>query len=168
MEWSLSEVAHEWIRAHLPAGSTILELGSGAGSAALAEHFTIYSVEHDKEWVNKYPNVNYIYAPIVHHKPIEGFEKHSWYDKDVIAQTKNLIYSLIICDGPPACIGRAGFLKYISLFKNDVPILFDDVHRALEMKLAKKVAARLNSDLLVLGLNTSKHIAICWPGRVWK
>lgn len=168
MDWSLSEVAHEWIRGHLPPGSTILELGSGAGSAVLAQHFTVYSVEHDKEWLNKYPNVNYIFSNLVHHKPIEGFEKHTWYDKDVIAKTKELVYSLIIVDGPPACIGRVGFLKYLSLFKQDVPILFDDVHRALEMKLAKKVAARLNADLLVLGLNTPKHIGICWPGKVWK
>lgn len=168
MDWSLSNVAHEWIRATLPRGSTILELGSGDGSAALARDFTVYSVEHDREWLGKHPFVNYIYSDLVSHKPLEGFEKHTWYDKNVIAQTKELPYNLIIVDGPPACVGRAGFLKYLDLFKNDVPILFDDFHRHYDSKLAKKVAARLNSDLLVLGLNTSKHVAICWPGKVWK
>lgn len=167
MNWALSSTAHDWIRTNLPRGCTILELGSGDGSAALTEDYTVYSVEHNPDWLNKYEKVNYIYAPIRPHKQIKGFEKCEWYDKDVIAKTKDISYSIIICDGPPGTIGRAGFLKYISLFRDDVPIIFDDYHRHYERKLAQKVAARRGGQLLIIGLDTYKHVAICWPGKDW-
>lgn len=166
MEWALSDQTHDWIRKNFPAGSIILELGSGDGSAILAEDYVVYSIEHDREWVNKHKKVNYIYAPIKKHKQIKGFDKNEWYDKDVIYRTKEISYDMIIVDGPPGSIGRQGTLKYLNLFHR-VPMLFDDYHRHWERKLAHKVAARLGGELFIFGLNTTKHVAVCWPGKKW-
>lgn len=165
-EWSLSATAISWIRMNFPEGSTILELGSGDGSAHLAERYKVFSVEHDKAWLNKYERVNYIHAPIRKHKEVKGFDKNQWYNWNILGpEIKDLDYDLIICDGPPNQIGRVGFLKYINDFPKQTPILFDDVHRGRELKIAQKVAARWHSDLLIKDLDQPKHFAILWPGR---
>ena len=42
---SISDQTIDFIRSILPAGSTILEFGSGAGTIALSEYYTMYSVD---------------------------------------------------------------------------------------------------------------------------
>ncbi len=162
--FALSSQAHAFISRNFIPGATILELGSGEGSALLAERYDLHSVEHDPEWLQKFEKVRYIHAPIRAHKAVKGFPHERWYDKTVIAATQTIPYSLVIVDGPPAHVGRTGFLKYLSLF-NEVPILFDDLHRTWEMKLAKKVAARRKCPLVVYGLDTFKHFGVIWPNR---
>ena len=61
--WMMPKEAFEWIENNIPFGSKILEIGSGKGSERLAVNYTLFSVEHNPEWINKY-NSNYIYAPI--------------------------------------------------------------------------------------------------------
>ena len=70
---SISKELYDYILANLPKGSTILELGSGKGTARLFENYTVYSIEHSKKWLNRYGS-NYIYAPI----------KNGWYDIEAI------------------------------------------------------------------------------------
>jgi len=155
MDWSLSDSAQAWIRANLPAGATILELGSGAGSARLAEHYTVYSVEHDPEWLNRYDSVNYIHSPLRKHKAVKGFDHDYWYNPYIIKNAiKDLKIDLIIIDGPPGkhgknTSGRCGTLKYLDIFPEGVPFLFDDLHRGNELLLAKKVSARLKIPLVI-------------------
>lgn len=45
--WAIEAAVIEWIRAHIPSGSTILEFGSGAGTEVLSKHYRMFSVEHD-------------------------------------------------------------------------------------------------------------------------
>jgi len=129
-DWSLSIHTFNWIRKNLKQG-TILELGSGAGSHRLSKHYTVYSVEHDEKWLNKY-NTNYIYAPI-----IDG-----WYDPSFLDDLPR--YDLLIIDGPPGVIGREGILKHLDKFQTDIPIILDDTNREAEKALALQISKYLN------------------------
>ena len=53
----------------LPEGKTILELGSGDGTAALVKRWNVISVENDKKYVGLHHD-NYIHAPLVEHKAV--------------------------------------------------------------------------------------------------
>ena len=61
--WAISKTCFDYIRELLPGGKVILELGSGEGTAELAKYYRMYSIENQKEWINKYDST-YIYAPI--------------------------------------------------------------------------------------------------------
>lgn len=113
----------------------LLELGSGWGTGVLSNFSEIYSVEHDPRWVGQYRS-HYIHAPIV----------DGWYDVEVLKKELPKEYDLILVDGPPGYIGRDGFLKNIHLFRMDVPIIIDDVHRQAELDLLIKTAEKLNRE----------------------
>lgn len=158
---AISEGLYEFIQSHLPVGSTILEFGSGHGSAFLAQHYDVHSVEHDKKWLDRYDTVNYIYGPIKTHKPLGNVTGHRWYDWHLIyPDIAKVDYNLIIVDGPPATFGRAGFLKYIDHFPKKTPIIFDDVNRGIELKVATKVAARWKEPLTIYDIHTEKHFGV--------
>lgn len=147
---ALNDSVLKYIIDNFNKGSTILEFGSGHGSAKLAEHFNLFSVEHDKHWMNLYEKVNYIYAPIKEHKEVKKVIGKYWYDWRILEpQIRNLEYDLIIVDGPPARFGRAGFLKYMIPLKRVVPIIFDDLDRGDDFKIAYKTSARLKKPILV-------------------
>jgi len=95
LSWSISAHLHNFIGATLPMGSTILELGSGRGTALLASHYGMHSVEHDLRFVGLYDS-SYIHAPI----------RNGWYDTDVLRGELPDRYDLILVDGPPGKIGR--------------------------------------------------------------
>lgn len=124
-----------WLKKRLPEGSTILELGSGSGTAHLCERWTVYSVEHDAEFVGRHGST-YIHAPI-----IDG-----WYDVSVLEREMPQRYDLLIVDGPPGRIGRRKFLAHLDLFRDDVPILVDDTHRAQEAEIARRLARILQRE----------------------
>lgn len=156
--WRIADEVLEWIEETIPLACTILELGSGRGSHILAKNgYRVVSVEHNEKWLNMFPGVEYIHAPIKEHKPVAKFSGgHDWYDKEVIASIKH-DYSLIIVDGPPGNFGRSGFFKYLDLFKKNVPIIFDDLHRDHELMLARRVSAKLRKPLVM-------H---CWNEKQW-
>ena len=144
MDWHgymISSQLYRWIRTNLKEGSTILELGSGDGTKLLAEHYKMISIEHNKEWLNKYKST-YLYAPL---DPITG-----WYDvpkfKEAIKGVNS--YDLILVDAPPGFTenARMGFYDHIQLFNVGVPIIIDDTHRPGEALLAKRVEMHLNSE----------------------
>jgi len=169
-DWSLLPNCHAWIVRNIPAGATILSLGSGEGDARLsAAGYHMVCVEHSLEWLGRYPSIAYIHAPLKWHKPIAGYDHCSWYDAEIVNKAiKNLDYAAIIMDGPPGAEGRSGFLKYIDMFKHNVPFIFDDLHRQAERKLANSVAARLNSPLVIY--IESKHWGVVWKDKEiqWK
>lgn len=127
-----------WIRNNLPDGKTILELGSGTGTIELCKYYKVYSVEQNKKWLNVAPS-NYIYAPI----------NNEWYDVSILKKKLPKRYDLIIIDGPLGVVRRIGFYKHISLFRTDVPMIFDDVNRPVEHKLMRKVSKKLNRKFTV-------------------
>jgi len=129
---SIPKELFDHIRNVLPEGKTILELGSGWASQQLSEFYTVYSVEHDRWWVNKY-NTNYIYAPI----------KNGWYDTKILEEQLPKTYDLILVDGPPGTIGRGGFYNNLHLFNTDAIIIFDDVNRKNDYEVMVNVEKAL-------------------------
>lgn len=142
---------HDWILTNLPENSTMLEFGSGPGTKRFTEKYTVYSIEHNKEWLGHDPKSNYIYAPIKVNKS-DGI---SWYNEDVLESSlKNLKYDLILVDGPLGSIGRSGLKTHLHLLNTDVPIVFDDVNRPAELKLMQDVCKLLNrTPTIFIGVN---------------
>lgn len=136
--FSISKKLFDFIRENLDEGRVILEFGSGWGSGQLSNHYTVYSIEHDQKWIDKY-DTHYIYAPI----------KNGWYDVAVLEKELPLNYDLILVDGPPGHIGRGGFYTYLALFNTDVPIIFDDTHRKADYNLMVNVAKKLGRKFRV-------------------
>lgn len=133
--FSIDKEVLDLIKTILPNGGTILELGSGWASGELSKHYTVYSIEHNQEWIDKY-DTNYIYAPI----------KNNWYDVEIVKKALATIeYDIIIVDGPPGpTVGRNGFLVNIHLFNTNVPIILDDTERPAEYKLTVALAKKFD------------------------
>ncbi len=150
--WSISEKLFNYILSILPKNSTILEFGSGWGSGQLSKHYTVYSIEHDKHWINRY-NTHYIYAPI----------KNQWYDIEVLKKELPKSYDLILIDGPPGNIGRYPFYVNLSLFKTNVPLIVDDTNRPEEYKLITDVAKKLNRPFKIIRESKINTFGVIMP-----
>lgn len=141
--WVIAPEVYNWIRKNIEDGSTILELGSGTGTIELCKDYTVYSIEHDKRWLDKTPT-NYIYAPI---KIQNGLK---WYDVDVLKKELPKSYDLLLIDGPPEAIGRLPILNNLELFDLSVPIIIDDTHRNNETKILNELNRELNRESVIL------------------
>lgn len=122
--WSIDIDLYNWVVANLPAGKTILELGSGMGTAELIKLWNVYSVEENQQWVNAY-HQQYIHAPIV----------DDWYDKKALLALPSS-YDLLLVDGP-AYGTRNEMNKYLNDLKFYTSgcklVVFDDVDRTMDM-----------------------------------
>ncbi len=136
--WSICRKLYNVVVSILPEGSTMLELGSGWASGEFSKKYTVYSIEHDKQWLDKY-TTNYIYAPLV----------DGWYSREHLVKSIPKDYGLILVDGPPGEIGRGKFFDNLDLFNTDVPILFDDVNRDAEYDLMMRVSKFLNREVKI-------------------
>lgn len=116
-KWQIEEGLFNWILSHLPDGKSILEFGSGWASGELSKHYTVYSVEHDFGWIDKF-NTNYIYVP---------YNGNGWYDRKILEEkVRPLKYDLILVDGPEAYT-RWKFNQHLDLFDVRQPIVLDDM-----------------------------------------
>ena len=141
----------------LPEGSTILELGSGTGTAELARYYNVYSIEHDQKWMDLY-NTEYIFAPI------KNYKGYKWYDVSHLTDKLPKQYDLILIDGPPGpSVGRYGFFHHMDLFNCNVPIIFDDAQRKVEGKLCRDVAKKLNRSLKFFKCSDGKTFSVILP-----
>lgn len=139
---------HKYLIEYVGISSPILELGSGAGSIWLVDRgYRVNSVEHDREYMDKDPRVNYIYAPLKSHKIVKNFRRNVWYDPAYLRDLPH--HEVIIIDGPPGCEGRAGFFKYLDLFNQNATMLFDDMQRHRDRELLYVVANRLKRPYYV-------------------
>ena len=140
-----------WIINNIPLSSTILELGSGAGSHELSKYFSVYSIEQNRDYVNLYPDVNYIYAPIS--------KATGWYEESCISLLPK-DYQLLILDGP-AGFKRSNFIQYSKHFNLNVPIIIDDVHRAPESNFAMYMSSQYNKRTIYMP-EEDKASVILW------
>lgn len=147
--WSIDKKLFDYIRNTLSDGSTILELGSGWVSGEFSKYYTVYSIEHDARWLNRY-NTHYIYAPIV----------HGWYSVEILQNELPEEYDLILVDGPTGKIGRGGFFTHLDLFRTDVPIIFDDVNRYHEHELMINVAIKLQRSYTIFSVAGGKQFGV--------
>lgn len=152
--WSIDKEVFDYIQQVLPAGKTILELGSGWASEILSEHYTVYSIEHDPQWVGKY-NTHYIYAPII----------NDWYDVSILSNELPTHYDLILIDGPTGTIGRGAFYNHLYLFNTNTIMIFDDVHRNAEYNLLVAVSQKLNKPYTIYKSNGQKNFGVILPEK---
>jgi hypothetical protein len=157
--YAISEYLFDTIRIELlVGGGTILELGSGRGSYELSKHYKVYSIENDEKWLNKYKGVNYIYAPLTKYKPIKRFaEVNLWYDPNKVKAHIPEKYDLLLIDGPSGLYGRAGVLKFFSLFNKDSIIVIDDINREQEYQIMRKISGILKRPFTVYGVWNKRH-----------
>ena len=168
--WAMDIECYKKILELLPEGKILLEFGSGHATNKLSETYKMYSVEHDKKWVNKY-NSTYIYAPITTEK--SEMPIINWYDVNVLKRQLPAEYDLILIDGPPVALStnamtRDGFRRNINLFNlRDVIIVFDDIQRKGEMNSMILLAKELNSNYEIFnsGINSKnkKQFGIIKP-----
>jgi hypothetical protein len=148
---NISPKTIEIIESLVPRGGTILELGSGEGTQALADRdYNMVSVEHSEDWLHKYEST-YIHADIRDVKPTKQFpDTNKWYHPLVLKRSlPGINYDLLLVDGPPRFIGedkvgRGGLFKYMHFFNWSVPVIFDDTQREMEWKVAYQIARRLD------------------------
>lgn len=134
----ITETAFRWIKEHIPAGSSVLELGSGdVSTRVLCERYRVTSVEDNPDFMNRYMS-HYIYAPLV----------DGWYDPAVLRSQLPEDYVFLLVDGPTGSAARCGFQKHFGLFKHNVPIMIDDTWREPEKQMAVALAAK-GFDLIV-------------------
>ena len=157
--WAISETLFLYLRTILPPDKTILELGSGVGTAELVKYWNVFSIEDNEEYVGKYHD-NYIHAPLVKHKAIKNHDGDIWYNARVLEkELPQIDYDLILVDGPAGGT-RAGFVKYWDLFKHDVPVIFDDVNRVRDWKIMKAIAGRLRKPYTVINTWEDKNFGV--------
>lgn len=143
--WAIDGGVLTAIERLVPKGSTVLELGSGDGTAALVERYTVYSVEDEEAWVGHCEGATYIHAPFV----VPDTKRPGWYDVDVLRQALPERYDVLLIDGPAGHKGREGILHHVDLFRTDVPIIVDDTVRSHEADIARELAMRLNRPMYV-------------------
>lgn len=143
--YAIGKELHSFIFSHLKKGDVVIELGSGVSTKLLSQKFKVYSVENDKEfleknwdYLNSSDNTKLIYAPIIETSP-----NRYWYDPEVLKKELPTSSRLVLVDGPHWTIGRYCFIDYLSLFQNTDYIVFDDVHRFEELRLMTEVAKKL-------------------------
>jgi len=166
--WAISKTLFDFIDKFLEPGSRIIEMGSGWGTGELAKNFEMYSIEHDPYFLNIHHS-NYINASIIEYSD-DSFPNHiGWYDSDILTKELPKDYDLILVDGPPGMIGRSGFYRHLGLFRQDVPIILDDVNRKDELNLLRTVERKtgrkaiIHKDSSFEDGEKAKHFAVLMP-----
>lgn len=133
----ISKEVYDFIVENLKVGSRILELGSGKGTNLLSMYYHMFSVEHNRKYLNLYKST-YIYAPI----------KNGWYD----IQYDELpdYYNCLLIDGPPGNVGRMDFIKHYKKFDLSQMVVVDDTHRQEEYRLSKAIAKILGKEPIII------------------
>ena len=133
----IEKITFDYVSSKVKKGSVFVEIGAGKVSTReFSKIFNLYSVEQNKLYCDLYENVTYIFAPI----------ENGWYNVDSLKNNLPKNISAIFVDGPSGEGSRDGFLENINLFdmNDDIMIIFHDTYRESELKLAQKVAHKLN------------------------
>jgi len=138
--WAITEQCFEWMLANVPAGSKVLEFGSGMGTGELVKHYDMTSIEQDSFWLNGFTGSRYIHAPLDGH----------WYCWEAL-EAGNLEddYAMILIDGPTRFSNTTGqnsetarmgicdyYFAHSARFHNCF-IVIDDTNRPKDMLLVE-------------------------------
>lgn len=145
--WSIEQVVIDEIDRLLEPGDTILEFGSGYGTQVLSERYEMVSIEQKEEWVGRFDST-YIYAPL----------EDNWFAREPIKEELEHDYDLILVDGPIA-LARTNFPEHAHLFDLTVPLIFDDMERERDMKMAEEIADMTDRELQIRD-GESKRFAV--------
>ena len=130
----IEKVVYDFIRSSVHDGGVIVELGAGhVSTKMLCENYYLYSVEHNKEFLNLYKS-NYIYAPI----------KDGWYDIEILKDELPGIHfqDLILIDG----YDRKQILEHLYLFNPEAMYIIHDTYRDEEKQLAIDLGKALKRE----------------------
>lgn len=151
----------------------IIEFGSGLSTILIARLIKknnlsckIYSIEHDKKWFdllntmlkkeNTFENVVSIHAPLISSKKTKN--NLDWYDEESIINSlpKNILFDLVIIDGPPAHEKSKSLSRYPALpfvrnkLNNSYSIYLDDACREGEQGVIKYWTEELNFSFIII------------------
>lgn len=129
----IEKVTFDWILENIPKGSVVIELGSGhCSTKALSLYYELYSIEHNPEFANLFPNVKYLVTD----------NASGWYEREKVKEfiPEKSKQTMIFIDGTH----RAGILDNLDLFNPDAVYLIHDTYREIEIKLANDLSSKLN------------------------
>ena len=160
-DWSITKECFDKIVKILPFNSTILEIGSGNSTKLLSIFYNMISIESSKEWMNRF-NSNYIYIPTK--KMIsKEFGETTWLDVDLLKnELLNLKYDLLLVD---AGGDRVGIYDNIDLFKNNIPIVFDDTMNEDYLKCAMLISIKNDMDIETFQCKKNKYCVTWFDGK---
>jgi hypothetical protein len=160
-DWSITKECFDKIVELLPFGKTILEIGSGNSTEILSQFYNMISIESNTEWLNKFKS-NYYYVPLKKMNSMV-FGETTWLDVDILSTFINKIdYDLLIVD---AGGDRVGIFDYISLFKMNIPIIFDDTMDEGYLQCAILVADKLNKLSSTITCKVNKYVVHWFNGK---
>ena len=148
--WKISDELLEWINNNIKKGATILELGSGEGTNELLKNYKVYSVEHDKKYLNKTKS-NYIHAPI------KRYKGYKWF-----SEFKVPYYDVLLIDAPPEVFGRLGMIKHFDMFDLSKLIILDDTHRLQEQIVLEKLIELMPDRKIIEIKSKYKKSTVIW------
>lgn len=129
----IEEVVFGFILGKIPKDGTIVEFGAGhISTKVLSQYFTLYSVEHDPEFVGIYDEVKYVKAPL----------SEDFYD--VPEGKLPFTPDLVIIDGK----NREGILNHLDWFHPDTRFLIHDTYRQKEIHLAMNLAQKIGRNAI--------------------
>jgi len=118
--WKMDNKVLQWMKDNLPTAEVVLELGGGAGSVALHEHWTGWTIEHDYQWFQwlQMKGVPAIYSPL----------RDGWYGLAPRTLRKLQTADVVIIDGPPSTL-RPNATHHLHHIKEGATVIYDDAHR---------------------------------------
>ncbi|MGA9530289.1 MAG: hypothetical protein WBQ73_00170 [Candidatus Babeliales bacterium] len=147
-QWTIPKELFDYVRTSVPEGATIVELGSGWSSEELSKYYSVYSVEHDPVWMNRY-KTQYIYAPL----------KNGWYDSEQLKRHLPSSYEVLIVDGPDKA-HREGLLEHLDLFLPRVKMIINNTQDAEGKALLESVARKRNASFLVYDAQDGRQFGV--------
>jgi hypothetical protein len=161
----------EELQSWLGEGRTILEIGTGLGTELLAEHWKVYSIEHNAQWHRGVSEL--VPVPLVdirdHIDPTcRSFWKRfpeatEWYDPEVLEKVlPKLQYDVILVDGPPGGAKRAAMWWYYRRlpFDKTARVIVDDVHRRYDWQVTCEIARVKGVEDFKVSVVSSKMFAV--------
>lgn len=163
----------------------IIEFGSGLSTIVISKliklnnlEINFFSVESDKEWMNKISNdlkkegiidnVKLIFSPLKKSK-YHFFNHEIWYDTEILEKAiSNHKFDLVIIDGPP---GNYKFSRYgaIPFLKNKLEstyfVLLDDTNRNEEKMIIESWNEALKQSLDVFSNYSIIHTPVKFDSK---
>lgn len=154
----------------------ILECGSGVSTILLGvvAHLRgnhVWSLEHSEFWANRVRSTLHRYglnSVTVCERPLRDYGEFTWYDPPHPSMPDD--FALVVCDGPPACVGnqtpggRYGLLPVMrSHLRPGCTILLDDADRLGEQQVLARWAAELGWGYRVEGVEKPFGVVVVPP-----